>query len=259
MSVNPVSQRFPFDAQLAEQPEGVVAAHRYAFSGIVDLNQAIASLKLQMNAMTPQATPSTTASTTTNITGVANFNGAAGSVTYYPYLGFVNDQTGNVAYTTQTTDSGALIILSNAATVSLVLNFAVAAPWFTNVINEGTGIVTITATSGTINGGASLTLLPKYFATIYFDGINWEAATLPTVPVSIASVAHLWLNSYSAATGAFTQSQPAFADVSGQIASSQLPASGLSVTMTTAKLTTAGTQGSQTFTNGILTAQVQAT
>ena len=35
--------------------------------------------------------------------------------------------------------------------------------------------------------------------------------------------------------------------------------SGLSVTITTAKLTTLGTNGSMTFTNGILTAQTQAT
>jgi len=36
-------------------------------------------------------------------------------------------------------------------------------------------------------------------------------------------------------------------------------AAGLSVTITTAELTTGGTQGSMTFTNGVLTAQVQAT
>ena len=36
-------------------------------------------------------------------------------------------------------------------------------------------------------------------------------------------------------------------------------AAGLTVTITTAKLTTLGTNGSMTFTNGILTAQTQAT
>lgn len=34
---------------------------------------------------------------------------------------------------------------------------------------------------------------------------------------------------------------------------------GLSVTITTAKLTSGGTEGSMTFTNGLLTAQTQAT
>lgn len=52
---------------------------------------------------------------------------------------------------------------------------------------------------------------------------------------------------------------PAISTLSGRIATGQLPASGLSVTITTAKLTTGGTQGSMTFTNGILTAQTQAT
>jgi len=44
-------------------------------------------------------------------------------------------------------------------------------------------------------------------------------------------------------------------------ASTTIPYSaiGLSVTITTAKLTTLGTNGSMTFTNGILTAQTQAT
>jgi hypothetical protein len=87
-------------------------------------------------------------------------------------------------------------------------------------------------------------------------------------------VAHEWLNSYDAATGAFTLTQPAFTDISGtatagqvpalsalsgQITESQLPAAGLSVTITTAQLTPTGAQGSQTFVNGILTAQVPAT
>jgi hypothetical protein len=44
---------------------------------------------------------------------------------------------------------------------------------------------------------------------------------------------------------------------SGIIAAHLLP--GISTTITTAKLTTGGTQGSMTFVNGLLTAQVQAT
>jgi hypothetical protein len=43
----------------------------------------------------------------------------------------------------------------------------------------------------------------------------------------------------------------------GTVALARLP--GLSVTITTAALTVGGTQGSQTFVNGVLTAQVQAT
>ena len=44
---------------------------------------------------------------------------------------------------------------------------------------------------------------------------------------------------------------------SGTLSTTRLP--GITVTITTAKLTTGGANGSQTFTNGLLTAQVQAT
>lgn len=47
--------------------------------------------------------------------------------------------------------------------------------------------------------------------------------------------------------------------VTGNIGTSNLPVSGLSVTIITAKLTVSGTNGSQTFTNGLLTAQTPAT
>lgn len=58
---------------------------------------------------------------------------------------------------------------------------------------------------------------------------------------------------YTSITGLSTVAHTgAYSDLSG------LP-TGLSVTITTAALTIAGTQGSMTFTNGILTSQTQAT
>lgn len=60
--------------------------------------------------------------------------------------------------------------------------------------------------------------------------------------------------------GAVTPAQvPALSDLSGNITTSQLPPSGITVVIVTAKLTGGGADGSQTFTNGILTAQVPAT
>jgi hypothetical protein len=47
---------------------------------------------------------------------------------------------------------------------------------------------------------------------------------LPTLPGSATAVSHEWLNSYSATTGGFTLSQPAFTDISGSLSHSQLPA-----------------------------------
>jgi hypothetical protein len=52
---------------------------------------------------------------------------------------------------------------------------------------------------------------------------------------------------------------PTLDQLNGQITTTQLPALGPSVTIATAKLTTLGADGSMTFVNGILTAQVQAT
>jgi hypothetical protein len=86
-----------------------------------------------------------------------------------------------------------------------------------------------------------------------------DIADVPPFPVTASPAANKWLKSYDSATGIFTETQPAFTDVSGQITVAQAPAAGLSVTITTAKLTTGGANGSMTFQNGILTAQVQAT
>lgn len=81
-----------------------------------------------------------------------------------------------------------------------------------------------------------------------------------------------WINGLVG--GVFTESQPAFADVSGvatsaqvpplsaisgQITTGQLPAGGISGTIVTAKLTVGGTNGSMTFTQGLLTGSVAAT
>jgi len=56
-----------------------------------------------------------------------------------------------------------------------------------------------------------------------------------------------------------TQNANSVAITGGSIAGTIIPTGGLSVTITTAKLTTGGANGSMTFTNGILTAQTQAT
>ena len=47
--------------------------------------------------------------------------------------------------------------------------------------------------------------------------------------------------------------------INGNLKLSQLPTSGLSATITTAKLTSGGTEGSMTFTNGLLTSSTPAT
>lgn len=126
----------------------------------------------------------------------------------------------------------------------------------TDHINDGTG----SPLAGGIAAHAALTASsPVIGDYLQFNGITWVPVMLPPFPLNIAATPSNWVNSYTASTGTFTKTQPNFTDVAGQIATAQLPASGLSVTITTAKLTVGGANGSMTFTNGILTAQVQAT
>ena len=97
----------------------------------------------------------------------------------------------------------------------------------------------------------------------FFANRSWIAyvgsTAIQVVPANTPAVSHEWLASYNSTTGVFTQTQPTFSDVSGNLSTSQLPTAGISVTITTAKLTTGGTQGSMTYVNGLLTAQVAAT
>ena len=56
-----------------------------------------------------------------------------------------------------------------------------------------------------------------------------------------------------------TQNANSVAITGGSIAGTIIPTGGITVTITTAKITSGGTNGSMTFTDGILTAQTQAT
>lgn len=47
------------------------------------------------------------------------------------------------------------------------------------------------------------------------------------IPLTILRVGHEWLDSFSSASGLFTQSQPSFSDISGTLINSQLPTSGV--------------------------------
>lgn len=195
----------------------------------------------------------------------------------------VNNQSGQTSYSTLSGDNNALIVFSDASPIAVTLNTQTPS-WSCFVANVGAlgaGTVTLTPFSGTINGGATLAVLPTYEALVAFDGTNWFAATLPIVPVDFGAISHEWLNAYNAATGAFTASRPDYSDLTGlpQLANtiapvageyltgydattgnfSQSTPAGISVTITTAALTGGGTQGSMTFTAGILTAQTPAT
>lgn len=158
---------------------------------------------------------SITSGTTTTIEESSSSGG--GSVTSSTSGIPVNNQSGATSYTTASTDDGALILLSNSSPISVTLT-SQSPPWSCFIANQsalGGGSATLTPASGTINGAATLALLPSYFALVAFDGTNWFAATLPIVPVSFGPISHEFLTEYNAATGSFSAAQPAFTDISG--------------------------------------------
>jgi hypothetical protein len=153
---------------------------------IVLLNTKIAAIQ------TAQTTAST--SVTENIT--------QNTVSAFPGLGTVNNQTGATTYLTQSTDNGTLIVFNDSAAITVSLNSAILPPFLTFITNLGTGTITLTPTTGAVNGLASVR--QNFTTIVVFDGTNWWATELPVVAQTFNAVAHEFLNSYNASTGAFT-------------------------------------------------------
>lgn len=93
----------------------------------------------------------------------------------------INAQTG-VTYTYLSSDHTKLVTASNAAAQAYTLPQASAtfpAGWFVDTYNKSTnqaGIVTITPTTSTIDGAATLVLNPGGAARIVSDGTNYQVA-----------------------------------------------------------------------------------
>jgi hypothetical protein len=87
----------------------------------------------------------------------------------------VNAQTGTT-YTYVTGDCGKLVTHSNAAAIAGTLpqaGVSFPAGWFMDVQNRGAGTLTITPTTSTIDGAASLALVTNSGARIVSDGTNY--------------------------------------------------------------------------------------
>lgn len=87
-----------------------------------------------------------------------------------------NAQTGTT-YTVLTADRGKLLTFSNAAAVAVTLPQATSTfgdGWFVFVKNLGAGTATITPTTSTIGGAASLALTTGQWAMIVSDGTNYN-------------------------------------------------------------------------------------
>lgn len=87
----------------------------------------------------------------------------------------INAQTGTT-YTVLSTDQAKLVTHSNAAAIAVTLPQATGsfgATWFYDTENIGAGTVTITPTTSTIDGAASLTLVQHMGCRIISDGTNY--------------------------------------------------------------------------------------
>lgn len=168
MSTNPLNPSFRKPHNIPQD-----AAHplvrqfaRDTDKSITDLNQAIVSLKGQVSAMSTPA-----ASTTTTVIENISSETTAGTVSG----GVVNNQSGVTAYATQQSDNAGLVILDDASPIAATLTSTVTIPYYTTITNAGVSTVTITPSSGLVNGLASIDIPGGSFATIFFDGNNWWA------------------------------------------------------------------------------------
>lgn len=210
-TLNPPTFRYPFISEIADQPVGVQNAHRAAFQGIQDLQQAITALNTKVGT----AATSTPTATTETVNSYAQTVIAASTI-----IGMVNNQTGNTTYSTLQSDYGSFILFNDASPIAVSLaglstSPAVALPWFTTMINTGTGTVTITPMTGLIEGGATFQIHSNNAITIVYDGTNYYVEAPGAQPQNAPFVAHEWLNSFSATTGVFGQSQPLYDDLGG--------------------------------------------
>jgi hypothetical protein len=140
----------------------------------------------------------------------------------------VNAQSGTT-YTVVAADLAKLITLTNASAVAVTLPQATssggsfAAGWWAEFENRGAGTVTITPTTSTINGGANITLGQNQSVKIVSDGTNYFALTGKTSITTTSPVTHQFATSNNA-DGTLNLAQPAFTDISGSLAQTQLPA-----------------------------------
>jgi hypothetical protein len=134
-------------------------------------------------------------------------------------------------------------------------------------VTNGPGTITLAITDTTVTPGsytyASVTVDAQGRLTAASSGITPVTSVTGTPPIASSggSTPAISLNDTTVAPGSYTFASFTV-DAKGRLtaASDGSPlAGGLNATITTAKLTALGTNGSMTFTNGLLTAQTPAT
>ncbi len=157
--------------------------------------------------------PIGTSSPNTGSTAATNSSYAEGAFT-----SGVNTQAGT-SYKLNNTDYLGVVIFNTASAIAISLNSAVGANFTCTVLNLGTGAITLTPTTGTVNGAGSLALGSGQGVQVFFARPNWLAYAATTViqvvPHTQAPVANQFLASYDASTGLFTISAVAYSGLTG--------------------------------------------
>lgn len=112
----------------------------------------------------------------------AEFDGIATALTTVYGLNAslsVNAQT-DTSYAITNGDSAHLITFSNGSSIDVTIAqagaaSAFAAGWFAWLLNKGAGTVTLTPTTSTVAGAATLTLATNEFALLVSDGTDYQA------------------------------------------------------------------------------------
>jgi hypothetical protein len=94
---------------------------------------------------------------------------------------YVNRAVTTTSDTILSTDACKIVTYSNASAIAVALPQATgsfAAGYSFDVENKAAGLVTVTPTTSTINGAATLTVAQNTGCTIWSDGANWQSLCL---------------------------------------------------------------------------------
>lgn len=168
---------------VTSDPSGVAGEIGYrsdipCFRAFTTLWDCVAQLNLTQtltNKTLTSPTLNTPMITNPAITGGGSWIGSPSLTT--PVLSGVNAQTGT-SYTVAATDEQRLVTFNNASATTVTLPAATTAGFGSGTKfsfkNQGVGIVTITPTTSTIDGAASLTINLGQGVDVYSDGANYS-------------------------------------------------------------------------------------
>ena len=115
--------------------------------------------------------------------------------------------------------TGAITISSAVVFTGGVSGLGLATVAYSGAYSDLSGVPTIPAaqvnSDWTASSGVAQILHKPTLATVATSGIYTDLSSLPTLAANTPSVSHQFLTAYNSTTGAFTQAQPAAADVSG--------------------------------------------